>query len=177
MARSRPKDGSTLLFSAAVREKTSLQLGAENSGSRPGTKGFLLSLSIWCFLMLTFQLVADLVKGAITFRPGELYLWIPSLPGIVRTSVLGVITVGCVFLLCRKLPTRLRVAFAFLIGLIIPPFLGVSMGFIHETYGYFQGTALEALTAGFVSAVPSAVAASIAAAGMRGGWRRRKAER
>jgi len=119
--------------------------------------------------MLTFYLVAALAKGALTFRPGELYLWMPWLSGIVPTIlVLGTITVGCVFLFCRNLPTRLRFVFASFIGLIIPPFLGVSMGFMNETYGYFEKTAVQAWIVGLVLAVPSAVAASIAVIGMRG---------
>lgn len=147
-----------------------MQLSVEIKRSYPGTREFLFSFAIWYFLMLAYQLCAALATGALTLRRGELYLWSLWLRTIVPTLVIGVITVGCVFLFCRKLPVGLRVACAFLVGLMVPPLAGVTLGLINENYNYSllgQLNGLQGWISGLVSAVPSGVAAAMALIGMR----------
>lgn len=128
---------------------------AEIRKEHPDIYGFLLSVSIWCFLMLAYQITAFLLMGKLWF------IGLPLLRSIVPTLIMGVIVMGCIFLSCRKLRTGLRVVLGFLIGLVIPLLAGLSIGLLIESAGHW-GAALQGWILGVVSAVPSGVAAAIA---------------
>lgn len=117
--------------------------------------------------MVGFQLVAALLMGKLPFRTSELYVWTLWFPVIgLLTLATGLLTSPLLCVFCRKLPAHFAVMSAAVLGLMLPPLVGLLTGLIQENLGHRllgRWNATEGWIWGLVSAIPSAVAAAVVA--------------
>lgn len=123
-------------------------------------KRFLFALVLWCLLMQGYELAALCLLGKPPVGIAEFF---KETSGLL---FLGVPITALLSVACRKWPGAIGIVISSVSGLTLPPALGLSIGLMHETFGYsarFPSNAIEGWIVGLVSAVPSAIAAAIIA--------------